>query len=217
MTDDLETTHVVTVFLRHDADVRCFRRSDEVGFRNGERRARRAERRDLDAAAREEIRDETGLDPDVEVTRIRRGDPFEVTEADRETRRVVHPVLFEATTRTVTADSGTAVQEWTPPTELLRRETAPDLWRSYDRVRPTVETVADDRDHGSTSLSVRALEVLRDDADLAVDNPTFGVTPPDCVDAVVTENGTLDRAGVREVARAHRERAAWDGTDGESG
>jgi translation initiation factor 2B subunit (eIF-2B alpha/beta/delta family) len=42
----------------------------------------------------------------------------------------------------------------------------PDLWTSYDRVRPDVGTVADDTDHGAAYLSVRALEVLRDEATL---------------------------------------------------
>ncbi|MCU4718242.1 translation initiation factor eIF-2B [Halapricum hydrolyticum] len=43
------------------------------------------------------------------------------------------------------------------------------MWRSYDRVRPTVKTVAADDEHGSAWLSVRALEVLRDEAALAED------------------------------------------------
>lgn len=40
------------------------------------------------------------------------------------------------------------------------------LDESYDRVRPTVETVRTDREHGSAYLSGRALEVLRDEAAL---------------------------------------------------
>jgi translation initiation factor 2B subunit (eIF-2B alpha/beta/delta family) len=42
----------------------------------------------------------------------------------------------------------------------------PRLWTSYDRVRPTAETVAGDTDHGSAYLSYRALECLRDEAAL---------------------------------------------------
>jgi len=56
--------------------------------------------------------------------------------------------------------------EWVHPPAILRRETAPDLWRAYERVAPTLRTVAADDEHGSTWLSVRALEVLRDRAGL---------------------------------------------------
>jgi len=159
MTDDLETTHVVTVFLRHDADVLLCRRGDEGGSYSGR----------WDAVAREEIREETGLDPGVDATRAKRGDPFDATDPDLGTRRVVHPYLFAASTREVTTNDETVAHEWVPPTAVLRRETVPDLWTAYDRVRPTVETVTDDRDHGSASLSVRALEVLRDEAALAAE------------------------------------------------
>jgi translation initiation factor 2B subunit (eIF-2B alpha/beta/delta family) len=55
------------------------------------------------------------------------------------------------------------------PPELLTRETVPDLWAAYDQVRPRVQTVQDDRTHGSSWLSVRALETLRDEAALAVE------------------------------------------------
>jgi translation initiation factor 2B subunit (eIF-2B alpha/beta/delta family) len=159
MTEDSETTHVVTVFLRHDADVLLCRRSDEAGSDSGR----------WDAVVGEEMREETGLHLGVDATRLRRGDPFEVTDPDLGRRRVVHPFLCEAATREVTTTDETAAHEWVPPTAILRRETVPDLWTAYDRVRPTVETVTADRDHGSAYLSVRALEVLRDEAALAAE------------------------------------------------
>ncbi len=56
--------------------------------------------------------------------------------------------------------------EWVHPPAVLRRETTPDLWRAYERVAPTLRTVVADDQHGSTWLSVRALEVLRDRAGL---------------------------------------------------
>jgi translation initiation factor 2B subunit (eIF-2B alpha/beta/delta family) len=40
--------------------------------------------------------------------------------------------------------------------------------------------------------------------------PTFDRTPPDCVDGIVTEDGTLTTAEVRDVAEQHRRNAAWD-------
>jgi translation initiation factor 2B subunit (eIF-2B alpha/beta/delta family) len=47
-------------------------------------------------------------------------------------------------------------------------------------------------------------------ADVAVANPTFDLTPADRIDAVVTEDGVLDAADVREVAQRHRDRTDWD-------
>lgn len=177
MNDDLEGTPVVTVFLRHDADVLLLRRSDEVGSYSGQWSgvAGHVEEGDWtgdghpDGAASREISEETGL-AESDVTLVRRGDTFTVADRDLGTRWVVHPYLFEAATRAVEPNYETTGYEWVPPTEIRRRETVPDLWTSYDRVRPTVETVASDREHGSAWLSVRALETLRDEAAIACDN-----------------------------------------------
>lgn len=51
-------------------------------------------------------------------------------------------------------------------------------------------------------------------APLDVTNPTFDVTPPHLVDAVVTERGDLDPSDVRGVADELAELAAWDEDDG---
>jgi translation initiation factor 2B subunit (eIF-2B alpha/beta/delta family)/ADP-ribose pyrophosphatase YjhB (NUDIX family) len=168
MNDPLEEVAVVTCFLRHDAQILLLRRSDAVGSYSGRWGAVAGHAEgDPDAAARAEIREETGMDPDTDVTLVRVGEAFPVVDRDRGTRWLVHPYLFDAATREVVPNEETAEYEWVPPTEILRRETVPDLWRSYDRVRPRVETVAADRDHGSTYLSVRALDVLRDEAGVA--------------------------------------------------
>ncbi|MFB6087122.1 MAG: NUDIX domain-containing protein [Haloarculaceae archaeon] len=167
MTDEFDRVDVVTCFLRHDAEVLLFRRSDEVGSYAGRWGAVAGHAEgDPRAATREEIREETGLDPDADVALVRAGDPFTVEDADRGTRWVVHPFLFDADTRDVETNYETSEYEWTAPTEILRRETVPDLWKSYDRVRPDVEAVAADHEHGSAYLSLRALEVLRDEAAL---------------------------------------------------
>ena len=170
MADDSEATEVVTVFLRHDADVLLLRRSETVGSYSGQwcAVAGHAEG-DPDAAAREEIREETGLDPEADVTLIRRGEPFDVVDEDLGTPWLVHPYLFDARTRAVTTNDETTEHEWVPPTEILCRGTVPELWTSYDRVRPTVETVAEDQKRGSSSLSLCALEHLRDEAALGVE------------------------------------------------
>ncbi|MFB6106971.1 MAG: NUDIX domain-containing protein [Halobacteriaceae archaeon] len=166
---DVRDVPVVTCFLRNGTDVLLLRRSEAVGSYvgawggvAGHAVDREGAPRDPDAVAREEIREETGLES--AVTPVRRGDPFPVQDSERGTRWLVHPYLFECESRAVQTDEETVEVAWMPPTEILRRETVPDLWASYRAVAPTVETVRADADHGSAYLSVRALEVLRDAA-----------------------------------------------------
>ncbi|MFB6268510.1 MAG: NUDIX domain-containing protein [Halobacterium sp.] len=160
-------THVVTVFLRHGTDVLLLQRSDDVGSYPGTWGAVAGHAEgDPDAQARVEIEEETGLGD--AVTLVRRGDAVEVVDDDHDTW-VVHPYLFDCESRAVDVDWETAAHEWVPPTEILRRDTVPDLWQSYDAVRPTVETVAADDEHGSAYISLRALDVLRDEAAVAAD------------------------------------------------
>ncbi|GGN05998.1 NUDIX domain-containing protein [Halarchaeum nitratireducens] len=161
----MEETHVVTVFLRNGTDVLLFRRSEDVGSYAGRWGAVAGHAEGHPAAqARVEIREETGIDPDADATLVRAGEPLAVTDDERGTRWIVHPFLFDCDTRDVTPNYETAGYEWVPPTAIRERETVPDLWTSYDRVRPSVESVRDDGTHGSAYLSVRACEVLRDDA-----------------------------------------------------
>jgi len=159
----MDEVDVVTCVLRNCSEVLLLRRSDAVGSYTGQWAAVSGHAEgDPDAMAGQEIAEETGLDD--AVTLSRRGDPFDVVDADRGTRWIVHPFLFEADERTVEPNYETDEYEWVHPTAILRRETVPDLWASYDRVRPTVESVHEDREHGSAWLSIRALEVIRDEA-----------------------------------------------------
>jgi translation initiation factor 2B subunit (eIF-2B alpha/beta/delta family) len=174
----MDETEVVTCFLRNDAAVLLCRRSEAVDTYPGTWGAVAGHAEgDPDAAARAEIREETGLDG--AVTLVRRGDPFEVVDRRLDRRWVVHPYLFDCATRAVETNWEAAEWEWVAPTAILTRETVPDLWRSYDRVRPSVETVAGDREHGSASLSVRALEVLRDEAAVRAHGTDDRSRPPD--------------------------------------
>ncbi|WP_423743232.1 NUDIX domain-containing protein (plasmid) [Haladaptatus sp. SPP-AMP-3] len=159
----MDETHVVTCFLRNRGAVLLLRRSDDVGSYSGQWGgvAGHAEG-DPDALAREEIEEETGLLS--ACTFVRAGDTFDVDDDSLDKRWVVHPYLFDCTSRDVTADWETTETAWVPPTEILRRETVPDLWTSYDRIAPTVQSVAEDAEHGSAYVSVRALDVLRDRA-----------------------------------------------------
>jgi translation initiation factor 2B subunit (eIF-2B alpha/beta/delta family) len=115
-----------------------------------------------DAAAHREIQEETGLGE--AVTLVRRGEPFPVDDAELGTRWLVHPYLFDSAHRTVTLDWESVEAAWVMPTEILRRDTVPKLWTSYEQVAPSVESVANDHEHGSAYIATRALEVLRDRA-----------------------------------------------------
>ncbi|WP_380680893.1 NUDIX domain-containing protein [Salinigranum sp. GCM10025319] len=162
---DAEERHVVTAFLRNAGEVLLIRRSDEVGTYAGlwGGVSGYAEG-DPAAAARWEIDEEVGL-ADA-VTFVRAGDPVAFTDPDLDTRWVVHPYLFDCTERAVEPNREIRETVWIAPPEILRRETVPELWTAYDRVRPTVETVTADTEHGSAYLSIRALEALRDEAGL---------------------------------------------------
>ncbi len=94
-------------------------------------------------------------------TFIRSGQPIEVTH--RHTSLVRTPILVEVVSTDLdVAAFGTV--EWVQPPAILSRETTPSLWRLYESVAPTVRSISADTTHGSTYLSLRALEVLRDRA-----------------------------------------------------
>ena len=160
---------VVTCFLRNDGEILLLRRSDAVGSYRGQWGGVAGHvgdddgrERDPETAARAEIAEETGLADAVAL--VRSGEPFAVEDGDR--RWLVHPYLFDCDSRAVEPNEETAEFEWVHAPEILRRETVPRLWTSYDRVRPRVATLAD-RTHGSAWLSLRGLETLRDEAALA--------------------------------------------------
>jgi translation initiation factor 2B subunit (eIF-2B alpha/beta/delta family) len=160
-------TPVVTVFLRHQGDVLLLCRSTDVASYPGRwgAVAGHVEHDDPQAAALDEIEEETGL-TGRDVTLAQEGPAFSVTDEGRGTRWRVHPFLFNASTREVDLNWETAEAEWASPTTLLRRDTVPELWTSYRRVAPSIVEITNDTSHGSASLSLQALEVLRDRAGL---------------------------------------------------
>lgn len=165
----MDETPVVTVFLRNDSEVCLLRRSEAVGSYAGRWGAVAGHAEGSpDAQALEEIREETGMDPET-VTFVRRGERFAVDDPSLDTRWLVTPYLFDVDGRDVETNEETAEVEWVHPPAILRRETVPELWESYWRVAPTVATVRADDEHGSAYLSMRALDVLRDTAALAVE------------------------------------------------
>jgi translation initiation factor 2B subunit (eIF-2B alpha/beta/delta family) len=176
-------SHVLTALVRNAGAVLVLRRSGEGGA-EGQRwdcptsHADGDPDRDaLDRRTRAAIHEQSGLDGEVSL--VRTGEPFIIEDREggitdgAEDRRLVHPYLFDATTREVTSESGTDC-EWLRPTEIRRRETVPGLWASYERVAPTTETIAADRERGSAALSASALAVLRDRAGVLADRERSG-------------------------------------------
>ncbi|QLG49543.1 NUDIX domain-containing protein [Natrinema halophilum] len=170
--DESGASHVVTAFLRNRGAVLLLRRSDSVGTYAGQWGgvsgfAEGAPNEQVEV----EIREETGLERDA-VTLVRSGRPVEFVDADLDREWVVHPYLFDCETRDVELSEEHDDFEWVAPTETLEavagRKTVPELWTAYERVAPTVRSIAADDEHGAAYLSVRALEILRDRAGLLV-------------------------------------------------
>ncbi|QCW03470.1 NUDIX domain-containing protein [Natrinema pallidum] len=181
--DEASASHVVTAFLRTRGEVLLLRRSDAVGTYKGQWGGVSgfAEGRP-DEQVRAEIREETGLEA-ASVSLVRAGRPVEFVDPALEREWIVHPYLFDCETREIELSEEHDAAEWVTPTELLEsvgtdRETVPELWTAYDRVAPTVRSIAADDDHGAASLSVRALEVLRDRAGVIVDDRSDSEADP---------------------------------------
>lgn len=128
--------------------------------------------------AQHAIKTGTPLHPG-QVECVREGEPFDTSSApgsavaspNQETDAQsnsddsvrIYPFLFDCAEQFTDEPS---VTEWISPPTLLDQSYTALLWRAYDRVRPSVETVESDTEHGSTTLSIRALEVLRDESAL---------------------------------------------------
>jgi len=183
-TDD--ASHVVTAFVRNRGEVLLLRRSDAVGTYSGRWGAVSGfAEGDPDEQVRIEIREETGL-ADEDVSFVRSGRPVRFEDADLGREWVVHPYLFDADTREVDLSEEHDALEWAHPTAIVAgdageptgsesvhdawadREIVPELWTAYERVAPTVRSIAADDEHGAAFLSIRALETLRDRAGLLV-------------------------------------------------
>ncbi|SIR98511.1 NUDIX domain-containing protein [Natronorubrum thiooxidans] len=182
-TDDAAVTHVVTAFLRNRGEVLLLRRSDAVGTYTGQWGGVSGfAEGDPDTQVRVEIREETGLEVGEDVSLIRSGQPVRFEDADLEREWAVHPYLFDCETRDIELSEEHDAFEWLSPTVVLDpdadREPVPELWTAYERVAPSVRSIAADSEHGAASLSIRALEVLRDRAAIATaERAEFGADP----------------------------------------
>jgi translation initiation factor 2B subunit (eIF-2B alpha/beta/delta family) len=159
-----EETHVVTAFARHDGNVLLCRRSEHVGTYRGQWGGISGYAEgDPDEQVFVELREEAGFDRDA-VHVVRAGATVDVRDDDLDTHWVVHPYLLDVDDRDVALSEEHDVAEWVHATEMLRRDCVPKLWAAYERVAPSVRSIAADDEHGAAALSVRALEVLRDRA-----------------------------------------------------
>ncbi|MGM0604311.1 MAG: NUDIX domain-containing protein [Halobacteriota archaeon] len=160
---------IVTAFVRHRGDVLFVRRPADSARTSGHWTVLSApidaSRRPL-AVARRTIAASTGVDSSgFELAYA--GESIEVTDGHRAERR--YPFLFDSSTRSIASVDGVDATAWCPPTDIFDRNTIPALWETYERVAPSVESIASDDEHGSAYLSIRALEVLRDRAAIAED------------------------------------------------
>ena len=205
---------VVTCFLRHGTEVLLVRRSDDIGSCRERWGGVSGDAEGTPgAAARREIDEEVGLLDAVEF--VRSANALEVEDEDRGTRWLVHPFLFDCSSTAVDPNEEIADHEWVQPPEIQNRQTVPRLWETYRAVAPAVETVADDGEHGSAYLSVRALEVLRD----AAADVEAGGTEADNVDAALAGLAADLRATRPSMGvvrnRVNRVMADADGTPAE--
>lgn len=139
----------------------------------------------------------------------------------------VAEALTDRTDVTLTTDAGLAhaLETWGADVLLVGADTVLADGRVADKVgtraaamatsfegidvfvTAAVDKVSPD---GTIDLEPRdAAEVYDGEGSVTVLNRTFDVTPPDCVDGVVTEQGLLDRAAVARVVEEHRSHARW--------
>ncbi|GAB7019286.1 initiation factor 2B [Halostagnicola bangensis] len=195
--EESETSHVVTAFVRNRGEVLLLCRSDAVGTYTGQWGGVSGfAEGDPAEQVRVEIAEETGLEDEVSL--VRSGRELRVTDEELEREWVVHPYLFECDSRDVALSAEHDEFEWVSPTVAFDpdgleeqsdtnpsevagvddRQTVPKLWEAYERVAPSVRSVAADDEHGAAFLSIRALEVLRDRAGLLIgERDDVGVDP----------------------------------------
>lgn len=189
-------THVVTAFLRNRGEILLLRRSESVGTYRGRWGGVSGYVEGDCTDARREIREEVGV---ADAALVRGGEPLELVDDGREW--IVHPFLFEVETREIDPNEEIAEWAWLPAPAMRARETVPGLWTAYEHVAPTVETVVEDTEHGSTWLSARALEALRDRAAVADDWATVAGVARELRDARPSMAALENRIN-RAMARA---------------
>lgn len=152
-------TDRVRCFLRYDGEVLACRRDDDaLDVPTGPCDDPSAD--DEPAASGEAVlRDRFGIECGLD--HVRTGSPLSADDA------TYYPALFDYEGADLPDEGGSFDDaEWLSPTAFAAGDAAPNLWSTYERVAPTVRSVAADDEHGASYLSIRALEILRDRAAL---------------------------------------------------
>lgn len=164
MADALESHDFAVVFLRHDAEVLLERQRDIPEFLAGTWSGLTRGIDDTPVKTAKRLAARVG--EDTNITLIRDGNPLSVTP-NKNREITLYPFLFDSDTRHTPSTEQAPEQEWVSPTEILRRNAAIGVWEAYTRVKPTPTTIENDSTHGSAYISIRAMEVLRDEAGAA--------------------------------------------------
>lgn len=155
------TAAFAMVFVRHGTAVCLTRRADQSPIAPGRWTAIPIELAPGESPA--EALDRLEADPlrSTELAHVRTGG--ELTVETPGGQMALLPVLAEVVVPGFAPPDEQDVA-WVDPSSILERDTPPWLWRAYESVGPTVRSVTADTSHGSTYLSLRALEALRDRA-----------------------------------------------------
>lgn len=121
------------------------------------------------ARAREVLTTRFDLDPGEP---IRSGGPVDLRLGGRTVQAFGALVDVDGRTSDVSNTAGPVA--WAHPTELIERDVPGGLWRVYESIAPSVRSIGADTRHGSSYLSRRALEVMRDRAAVVSDTGDAG-------------------------------------------
>ena len=141
-------------FVRHGTEILLLRRRrGDWGVPSG------AGEEPLTDQNPKEILGRLGLE---EASLTARGKPHDIEQGSGNRYQAF---LYEAATRELENADGSLEAQWlAAPELLLLRDSVASLWSSYRTVSPTLRQVQEDREHGSSWISLRALETLRDEA-----------------------------------------------------
>ena len=170
---NLEYNHVVTSFVQSERKILLLRRSRKVGTYQGRWAAVSGYLEEGDdplERAKTEIREELGLTSE-QFAYVRSGELLRTLDEKSDTVWVVYPFLFEVRKQAIKLDWE---HRWIDPEALGSYDVVPKLKETYDRVRwdlqfispalsdalRQVDSVAQDRVHGATSLGRRSFEIL---------------------------------------------------------
>jgi translation initiation factor 2B subunit (eIF-2B alpha/beta/delta family)/ADP-ribose pyrophosphatase YjhB (NUDIX family) len=172
----LNYKEVVTSFLTADQRILLLRRSDKVGSYQGKWSAvsgyLEGSEEPLTRAVTE-IREELSLSSE-EISLVRIGGTVRAFDEAIATVWIIHPFLFEATSKSIKLDWENTDYSWVDPAELASYDTVPKLREALDRVRYDLQAepvslagiirktkeLAEDKAHGATFLGRRAVLLL---------------------------------------------------------